>query len=105
MNMMDPTRPSLLVRVKNRDDNEAWNEFFDLYSPLLYSYARDRGLSHDDAEEIQSSCYESIVKNIVSFDYESDKGGFRAWLRTMVNRRVIDLFRRKKMAMPTWKRG
>ena len=94
---MEPTRPSLLIRIKDRDDATAWTEFFDLYSPMLYSYARVRGLSHDDAEDIRSSCYETIVQKIRDFEYEKEKGGFRAWLRTMVNHRVIDMFRKRKM--------
>ncbi len=94
---MDTTRPSLLIRVRNRADTEAWREFFELYSPLMYAYARNRGLGHDDAEEIQASCYETIVRKISKFSHEARNTGFRAWLRTMVNRRVIDLFRAKKL--------
>ena len=94
--MSETTRPSLLIRIGNFDDQQAWTEFFELYSPLLYSYALQRGLSHEDAEDIRASCYESIVNHIRSFEYSSDKSGFRAWLRTMVNRRVIDLKRKKR---------
>ena len=96
---MDSTRPSLLMRIRNNDDAQAWLEFFELYSPLLYGYARDRGLSHEDAEDIRASCYETIVKRIAEFDYSDQNSGFRAWLRTMVNRRVIDLFRKKKLPL------
>jgi RNA polymerase sigma-70 factor, ECF subfamily len=91
------TRPSLLIRIRDRQDADAWIEFFDLYSPLLYSYARDRGLNHEDAEDIRASCYETIVKRIGEFEYNKQKTGFRAWLRTMVNRRVLDLFRKKQL--------
>lgn len=97
--MIESTRPSLLIRIKDRSDRKAWEEFFDLYSPLLYGYAIDRGLSHEDAEDIRASCYETIIKKINEFDYESGNSGFRAWLRTMVNRRVIDFFRKKKMPL------
>ncbi len=94
---MNSTRPSLLVRVRDRSNKTAWQEFFDLYSPLLYSYARDRGLGHEDAEDIRASCYETIVKRISEFEYDKNNTGFRAWLRTMVNRRVIDLARKRKL--------
>ena len=90
------TRPSLLVRVKDSTDTKAWQEFFDLYSPLIYSYARQRGLNHDDAEEISSSVYETIIQRIANFEYSSENSGFRAWLRTIVTRRVIDFYRKKK---------
>lgn len=91
------TRPSLLIRVRDHQDAEAWQEFFDLYSPLLYSYARDRKLSHEDAEDIRASCYETIVKRIAKFRHDELNSGFRAWLRTMVERKVIDLYRKRKM--------
>ena len=100
----DATRPSLLIRIKDSDDVEAWREFYELYSPLLYSFARQRGLSHDEAEDIRSSCYETIVRHIKQFNYAEEKTGFRAWLRTMVLRRVIDFQRKKRPQELSWQR-
>jgi RNA polymerase sigma-70 factor (ECF subfamily) len=93
---MRTTRASLLVRIKDPHANEAWSEFHDLYAPLIYQYARRRGLNRDDADDIRSECYQAIVRQIGTFDYDKVKGGFKAWLRTMVDRRVIDLFRKKR---------
>lgn len=91
---MDTTRASLLIRIRDLDDVESWREFHELYSPLLYRYARARGLNHDEAEEIRSSCLETLVTHIREFDYSAGKGGFKAWLRRMVLNRVIDLKRK-----------
>lgn len=96
---MDTTRPSLLIRIRDPKDGEAWTKFYELYGPLLYRYARSRGLSHEDAEDVRSTCYEAIVKQIASFEYDKARGGFKAWLRTLVNRRVVDRLR-KKAARP-----
>jgi RNA polymerase sigma-70 factor (ECF subfamily) len=93
---VDTTRPSLLIRLKDPRDTAAWAEFEQLYAPLLYRYARARGLSHDDAEDVRASCYESIVRQIRSFDYDKQRGSFKAWLRTLVNRRVVDLLRKRR---------
>ena len=93
---MDTTRPSLLIRIKDPRDAAAWEEFHALYAPLLYRYARARGLNHDDAEDVRASCYESIVRQIRSFEYDKRKGGFKAWLRTLVNRRVVDWLRKRR---------
>ncbi|MCA9127217.1 MAG: sigma-70 family RNA polymerase sigma factor [Planctomycetales bacterium] len=90
------TRTSLLIRIKDPRNTQAWAEFHDLYAPLLYRYARARGLSHDDAEDVRSTCYEAIVKQIPHFDYDSQRGGFKAWLQTLVSRRVIDLMRKRQ---------
>lgn len=92
---MDTTRASLLLRIRDLDDAESWREFHGLYSPLLYRYARARGLNHDEAEEIRSSCLETLVTHIREFDYSAGKGGFKAWLRRMVLNRVIDLKRKQ----------
>lgn len=95
---MDPTRASLLLRVKDPHDAEAWREFHDLYAPLLYAYARARGLGHEDAEDVRSTCYESLVRQLPGFEYDKARGGFKAWLRTLVQRRVVDLLRRRTEA-------
>jgi len=90
------TRASLLIRIKDPRDAAAWAQFHELYAPLLYKYARARGLSREDAEDIRATCYETIVARIKEFDYDKAKGGFKAWLRTLVSRRVIDLLRKRR---------
>lgn len=91
---MNSTRASLLLRVRDPSDSVSWREFHDLYSPLIYRYARQRGLSHADADEIRSSCFETIVKSIEDFDYSPTRGRFKAWLKRIVLNRVIDLKRK-----------
>ncbi len=93
---MNSTRASLLIRIKDARDSEAWAQFHGLYAPLIYRYARGRGLGREDAEDVRATCYEAIVRQIPTFDYDKAKGGFKAWLRTMVDRRVIDLFRKRR---------
>lgn len=56
-----PTMPSLLVRLRDHRDNRAWSEFVDLYAPLIYAYARKRGLQDAAA------------------DYHGGAGGFFSW--------------------------
>lgn len=93
---VNQTRASLLLRVRDIGDQSAWAEFHGLYAPLLYNYARARGLNHEDAEDIRSECYEALVKQMRDFDYDRSRGSFKAWLRTMVSRRVIDRLRKRR---------
>ena len=37
------TRPSLLVRLRDPRDQEAWRTFLDLYAPLIYGFGRKEG--------------------------------------------------------------
>lgn len=92
---MATTRASLLLSLKNRNDAEAWSEFHKLYAPLLYRYARDRGLSRDDAEEIRDQCLEIVTRKMPAFEYDKEKGGFKNWLRRVADNKVVD-FRRKR---------
>ena len=52
---MTITRKTLLERVRDSSDHEAWTEFYELYAPLIYRYARGRGLPSHDAEEIRDT--------------------------------------------------
>jgi len=90
---VDTTHLSLLVRLRDPNDREAWEEFQELYGPLMYRLARSLGAGHDDAEDVQASCYCTVVEKIRSFEYDAQRSGFRAWLFTLVRRRMADLFR------------
>ena len=92
---MATTRASLVLSLKNRSNAEAWSEFHKLYAPLLYRYARGRGLPRDDAEEIRDQCLEVVTRKMPTFEYDKEKGGFKNWLRRVADNKVVD-FRRKR---------
>ena len=92
---MNTTRHSLLVRVRNLDDHRAWDQFYELYAPLLYRFARRKGLSADDADEVRDQCLELLARKMPDFTYDPSIGRFKGWLYRVVNGRIIDLHRRK----------
>ena len=51
---MATTSTSLLKRLEKLEDKEAWDRFVSLYTPLIYYWARQAGLStHDSADLVQ----------------------------------------------------
>lgn len=100
---MSTTRASLLQRVKNAEDQESWREFFHIYQPLLYRYARIRGLGREDAEELAQQCLTVLSQKMSTFEYVKEKGGFKHWLRRIANNKVNDMFKKRKM--PVGKSG
>jgi hypothetical protein len=46
------TRATLLDRLRDGRDALAWDELFERYRPLIYSFARHRGCSGRSAEEV-----------------------------------------------------
>ena len=84
------TRPSLLVRLRDFQDRHAWHEFVDLYAPVVFGYARSRGLQNADAADLTQEVLSQVAEGIGRFEYDARRGSFRGWLFTLVRRRVSD---------------
>ncbi len=80
----DSTRLTFLLRLRDRSDSITWQEFHERYGQLLYRYARHRGASHDDAEDIVQEVEMYLFKAIEGFEYDARKGRFRSYLRSAV---------------------
>ena len=89
------TRQSLLLRLKDQEDQEGWQEFFDSYWRLIYSFCLKAGLSEIEAEEVVQETMISVAKQMPQFRYDRSKGGFKAWLLTLVQRRMVDRLRKQ----------
>ena len=94
---MTDTRATLLQRVRDPHDREAWHEFFELYAPLLEGYARARGLTRSDAEEVRDQCLEVLARRLPTFEYERARGSFQAWLHHIARGKVVDLLRAREV--------
>jgi RNA polymerase sigma factor (sigma-70 family) len=91
----NPTRVSLLIRLRDAGDSAAWEEFQSVYGPMLYQYCCARGLSAADADDVRSDCYEAVVRQMPTFEYDRARGGFKSWLRTIAVRRMIDRLKKR----------
>jgi RNA polymerase sigma-70 factor (ECF subfamily) len=80
---MHQTSPSLLERIRKPDDPAAWERFVDLYTPLLYYWARGLGLQQQDAADLVQDVFALLVQKLPEFVYDRGKT-FRGWLRTVM---------------------
>jgi RNA polymerase sigma-70 factor (ECF subfamily) len=102
MAMSDPwaTRQTLLLRVRNHADQDAWKEFDKLYRQLLVAVALKRGLQPDDAENLAQDVMLKVTKAMPRFEYDPEgKGRFRSWLFTIAYREIVS-FQRKQKRQP-----
>lgn len=74
------TRPSLLVRLRDPRDQEAWRTFLDLYAPLLYGFGRKNGLQDADAADLTQTVLQAVSTSIGRLEYDPARGTFRGWL-------------------------
>ena len=90
------TSPSLLVRIRDLEDVAAWNQFVDIYAPLIHDYGRKRGLQDADAADLAQDVLQTVAKSVERFEYDTKKGSFRGWLLTVTRNKLIDLVGRLK---------
>lgn len=93
-----PTRPSLLLRVRDPKDAAAWAAFVDLYGPLVFGHCRRRGLQHADAEDVTQQVFARVAQSVRTFEYDPAVGRFRDWLGTVVRNAVTRHLHARKPA-------
>ena len=52
MSSTPETRPSLLIRVRDPADQAAWQEFVEIYRPVILRLAQHKGMQAADADDI-----------------------------------------------------
>jgi RNA polymerase sigma factor (sigma-70 family) len=90
------TRRSLLLRIKNPDDRESWQDFFQTYSGLIHAVAIRAGLTESEAQEVVQETMIAVSKKIAEFDYDPSKGKFKGWLLKLTGWRIDDQFRKRR---------
>jgi RNA polymerase sigma-70 factor (ECF subfamily) len=77
------TPPSLLDRLRQAPERQAWNRFVEMYTPLLFGWAARLGLSGHDAADMVQDVFTTLVEKLPEFRYDPQKS-FRAWLKTVL---------------------
>jgi RNA polymerase sigma-70 factor (ECF subfamily) len=93
------TSASLLARLCEPDAQDAWARFVELYTPLLYYWARRLGLPAQDTADLVRDVLTLLVQKLPEFRYERGKS-FRAWLRTVALNKWREN-QRRRAAVPT----
>jgi RNA polymerase sigma-70 factor (ECF subfamily) len=94
---MNTTSCSLLERLRQPAQEEAWSRFVKLYTPLLYHWARGVRLSEQEASDLVQDVLVILVKTLPEFHYDRQKS-FRGWLRTVTLNKWRENYRRKQLS-------
>lgn len=92
------TSPTLLDRIRNLENEQAWTEFVTIYRPLIQRYSLGWKLSREDAEDITQKTLAWVVDKIETYEYRPDTCPFRVWLLKKVKFLILDRFRELKEA-------
>ena len=95
---MTQTSASLLMRLRELGDREAWALFVKLYGPLIFKWARHVGLNAEDASDLVQDVMALLVRKLPAFRYDQSLK-FRSWLKTVTINKWREQCRRKKLPM------
>ncbi|MCX7422789.1 MAG: sigma-70 family RNA polymerase sigma factor [Planctomycetia bacterium] len=90
-----PTRPSLLIRMRDRRDSEAWSQFVEVYGPLLQRFLRSHGLQEADSADVTQEILQSVMTAIEKLEYDRNIGRFRGWLFTVAHSKLKNYLHRR----------
>jgi RNA polymerase sigma factor (sigma-70 family) len=89
------TRATLVSRLGDPEDNEAWYEFVGLYGGMIHGYARRKGLPEYSADDVLQEVLARLMKRMEAFEYRRKEGGnaFRSYLLRIAHGCIVDEFR------------
>lgn len=91
---MVTTSITLLERVKDRFDDQAWDQFVTLYTPFLLTCTRRAGMNDHDARELVQDVFLHLLDQLPKFEYDGRRS-FRGWLKTVTVNKCRERWRKR----------
>jgi RNA polymerase sigma factor (sigma-70 family) len=83
------TSPSLLIRLRDTGNQQAWDEFYERYAPMIRGWCRH--WFPRETDDMVQEVFVLLTKCLQEFEYERGKGRFRGYLKTVTHRLMKDL--------------
>jgi RNA polymerase sigma-70 factor (ECF subfamily) len=84
------TQLSLINRLHNADDHEAWLAFVEIYYPVIVSSLRVKGLQLADAEDVAQQVLVSVARALAVRPHDPDRAKFRTWLERVTRNAALN---------------
>lgn len=83
------TSESLIVRVRDPSNRAAWDQFEQIYRPVIFRIARARGMQHSDAQDLVQQVLLSVASGIHNYERYNDGTRFRNWLNRITRNAIL----------------
>lgn len=88
------TRFSLILRLRDVADHAAWDEVLEVYGPLVFRCAKQRGLQAADAEDVVQEVFSAVARSVEQWLNQAQRGRFRSWLLGITRNIAINVLTR-----------
>ena len=85
------TRQTLLMRARNQQDNDAWEEFISVYKHFICHVLQQMKMSVVEIDDLSQEVLIKLWKKLSLYDPQ--KARFRSWLSSVIRNIVIDYIR------------
>jgi RNA polymerase sigma factor (sigma-70 family) len=90
------TRLSLIARLKDLSDQQAWSQFVEIYWPLVHRMARRKGLQDADAEDLTQQVFSAVAQAVDHWETDRARARFRTWLQRIAHNLILNALSRAK---------
>jgi RNA polymerase sigma-70 factor (ECF subfamily) len=89
MSEFPETNENLIVHVRDPSNRAAWDQFEQLYRPVIFRIARAKGLQHADALDLVQQVLMSVSAAIGRYEKQSEDVRFRNWLSRVTRNAIL----------------
>ena len=86
------TPVSLLDKLSDPRAEDAWHRFVDIYTPLLYHWARRMNIPASDSSDLLQDTFVHLYRVIPQFQ-NNRRGHFHGWLHAVFKNKALDWLR------------
>lgn len=94
------TRVSLILRLGEPSNVQAWQEFSEIYTPMLLDAARRKGLQPADCEDVAQEILFGVARSVQRFRPDVSRAKFRTWLWRIARNRIADYVAHDRRSVP-----
>ncbi len=94
---MSVTSATLLERLRDARDAEAWGRLVELYSPLIRGWAERLNVRGADADDLVQEVMTVVVRRFPEFVHPEKPGAFRGWLRAIAANCARTMWKNRKV--------
>ncbi len=96
--MSNVTDVSLLERVRKTGDEAAWGAFAQVYTPLIETWLRAKGMTSGFAADVRQEVLLVVLRELPGFEHNRRTGAFRNWLRQVTANQLRAFWRKENRA-------